>query len=175
MGTMVGMRDLGHAQARRGFTLVELLVGLIVSLLVLTGVHRIFIAGINTQNTASLQTEVNRKAQVAADTMISKLRGSRGVIDDSANRIWFEDQDGKNGRYWVSNGTLYQYVGAAAGSYSGGTPLATNVAQLQFTYLNEIGQPAASEDDAYTVVVELAVTQSRHTARLKSAARLRNK
>jgi prepilin-type N-terminal cleavage/methylation domain-containing protein len=175
MGAMAGMRNLRHTETKRGFTLVELLVGLIVSLLVLTGVHRIFIAGINTQNTASLQTEVNRKAQVAADAMISKLRGSRGVIDNSLNRIWFEDQDEKNCRYWVNAGTLYRYVGVSAGSYSGGTPLATNVAQLQFTYLNEMGQPAASADDAYSVVVELAVTHSRHTARLKSAARLRNK
>jgi len=172
---MVGASNLRQTRAKRGFTLVELLVGLVVSLLVLTGVHHIFVAGLDTQNTASLQTEVNRKAQVAADVMVSKLRGSRGIIDDAANRIWFEDQDGKNCRYWVNAGTLYQYVGDAAGSYSNGKPLATNVSQLQFEYRNEDGQPAASAETAYSVVVRLEVTHSRHTARLQSGARLRNK
>ena len=82
-----GMRNLGRTGARRGFTLVELLVGLIVGLLVLTGVHGIFVAGIKTQNTTSLQTEVNRKAQVAIDNMVSTLRGSSEVLDSSPGRI----------------------------------------------------------------------------------------
>ena len=99
MDLKLGMRNLGGAGARRGFTLVELLVGLIVGLLVLAGVHRIFVAGIKTQNTTSLQTEVNRKAQVAIDNMVSKLRGSSEVLDASASRIWFIDQDGKNCRF----------------------------------------------------------------------------
>ena len=170
-----GMRNLGGAGARRGFTLVKLLVGLIVGLLVLAGVHRIFVAGIKTQNTTSLQTEVNRKAQVAIDNMITKLRGSSEVLDALPERIWFTDQDGKNCRYWVNEGTLYRYLGDNAGNYSGGVPLASNVSQLQFEYLDRDGQPAASADAVYSVGILLHVERSSHIAELRSAVRLRNK
>jgi len=170
-----GMRNLGSAGARRGFTLVELLVGLIVGLLVLAGVHRIFVAGIKTQNTTSLQTEVNRKAQVAIDNMVSKLRGGSEVLDASPGRIWFIDQDGKNCRYWLSEGTLYRYLGESAGNYSGGVPLASNVSQMQLGYLDRDGQPAASADAAYSVRILLHVERSSHVAELRSAVRLRNK
>jgi len=170
-----GMRNLGGAGARRGFTLVELLVGLIVGLLVLAGVHRIFVAGIKTQNTTSLQTEVNRKSQVAIDNMVSRLRGSSEVLDASASRIWFIDQDGKNCRFWLSEGTLYRYLGESAGNYSGGVPLASNVSQMQFEYLDREGQPAASADAVYSVRILLDVERSSHVAELRSAVRLRNK
>ncbi|MCJ7751824.1 MAG: prepilin-type N-terminal cleavage/methylation domain-containing protein [Armatimonadetes bacterium] len=165
------MRNLRSAGARRGFTLVELLVGLIVGLLVLTGVHRIFIAGIKTQNTTSLQTEVNRKAQVAIDSMVSKLRGSSEIRQSLPGRIWFIDQDGEDISYWVSNGTLYQ----DGADYSGGVPLASNVSQMQFVYLDRDGQPTASADAVYSVRVLLHVERSSHVAELRSAVRLRNK
>ena len=175
MDLKLRMRNLGSAGADRGFTLIELLVGLLVGLLVLAGVHRIFVAGVKTQNTTSLQTEVNRKAQVAIDNMVSKLRGSSEVLDASPGRIWFIDQDGKNCRYWLSEGTLYRYLGESAGNYSGGVPLASNVSQMQFEYLDQDGQPAASADAVYSVRVLLHVERSSHVAELRSAARLRNK
>lgn len=158
-----------------GFTLTELLVTLFVGLLVLAGVHRIFVAGVKTQNTTSLQSEVNRKAQVAMDDMISKLRGASEVIDASSNRIWFVDQDEKNCRYWVTDGTLHRYWDTAAGSYSGGMPLATDVVEMSFEYLDRDGQPAPTADAAYTVSVVLHVERASHSARIESAVRLRNK
>jgi len=175
MDVMPGMRNLRSAGANRGFTLIELLVGLLVGLLVLAGVHRIFVAGIKTQNTTSLQTEVNRKAQVAIDNMVSKLRGSSEVLDASPGRIWFIDQDGKNCRFWLSEGTLYRYLGESAGNYSGGVPLASNVSQMQLEYLDRDGQPAASADAVYSVRILLHVERSSHVAELRSAVRLRNK
>ena len=170
-----GMRNLGSTRVCGGFTLTELLVGLIVGLLVLAGVHRIFVAGIKTQNTTSLQTEVNRKAQVGIDNMVSRLRGSSEVLDASPERIWFIDQDGKNCRDWVSDGTLYRYLGESDGSYSGGVPLASNVSQVQLEYLDRDGQPAASAEAVYSVRISLDVERSSHTVGLRSAVRLRNK
>ncbi len=175
MDARLGMRNLTSEGGNSGFTLTELLVGLLVGLLVLAGMHRIFVAGLKTQNTTSLQTEVNRKAQVAIDDMISKLRGSSEVIDNAPERIWFLDQDGNNCRFWVNAGTLYRYLGESAGSYSGGVPLATNVSQIQLEYLDPDGQPAASADAVCTVAVLLEVERAAHVARLRSAVRLRNK
>jgi hypothetical protein len=154
---------------------VELLVAILVGLLVLAGLHRIFVAGLKTQNTASLQSEANRKAQVAIDEMVSKLRGSSQIEDASGGRIWFIDQDDNNCRYWLDSGTLRKYSGVAAGNYSGGTPLADDVTQLQFEYFDRTGQPAAGADSVYQVGIVLEVERARHVSRLHSAVRLRNK
>lgn len=171
----LGDRYLGRGRARRAFTLIELLVAVLVGLLVLAGLHRIFVAGLKTQYTTSLQSEANRKAQVAMDEMISKLRGSSEVKDAAGSRSWFIDQEGNNCRYWLDGGTLYTYSGVAAGNYSGGRPLAHSVSELQFEYLDCTGQPAASAEGVYSVSVVLEVERERHVSRLHSAVRLRNK
>lgn len=158
-----------------GFTLVEALVVVIVGLLILAGVHRVFVAGLSTQHSTSVQTELNRKAQVALDGMISRLRGSSGAVEAGPDRIWFIDQNGDNVRYWATDGTLYEYRSASPGSYSDGMPLATSVSQLAFEYSNHLGQPAATADDVSGVAVELTVARAAYSARLKSSATLRNK
>jgi type II secretory pathway pseudopilin PulG len=158
-----------------GFTLVEALVVVIVGLLILAGVHRVFVAGLSTQHSTSVQTEVNRKAQVALDAMVSRVRGSSGAVESDPNRIWFIDQNGDNVRYWVTDGTLYEYRAASPGKYSDGMPLATSVSRLAFEYFNDLGQPAATADDVSRVVVELAVARAAYSARLRSSATLRNK
>jgi len=159
----------------RGFTLIELLVAVLVGLLLLTGLHRIFVAGLKTQNTTSLQSEANRKAQVAIDEMVSRLRGGSEVEDAAESRIWFIDQEKNNCRFWLDDGTLYTYSGVAAGHYSGGRPLAHDVSELQFQYLDCSGQPAANADGVYSVSIVLEVERERHVSRLHSAVRLRNK
>ncbi len=158
-----------------GFTLTELLVAALVGLLVLAGVHRIFVAGVATQNTTSLQAEINRRAQVAMDDMMDRLRGSSGVKETGANRSWFVDQDSYHVRYWVESGNLYRYRGADPGTYAGGLPVASNVSEIQFSYYDQNGQPTADVAQVVRVMATLRVSQAGHAARLKSAVRLRNK
>jgi len=169
------MTNPSAMRVRSGFTLTELLVSLLVGVLVLTGVHSIFMAGIATQNTTSLQTEVNRKAQVGLDSIVSKLRGGSGVIDASAGRVWLLDQEGRNCRFWVSDGMLRRYCGVSNGSYSGGERIATDVKSLQFTYRDRAGNPATAADLVHSVIVLLEVQRAGHNARLQSTVRLRNK
>jgi len=169
------MRNTRIAWLGSGFTLTELLVALLVGLLVLAGVHRVFMAGLTTQNTASLQTEVNRKAQVGLDSIASKLRGGSGVIDASASRIWFLDQESNNCRFWVTDGTLRRYLGVSPGAYSGGEAVATDVKSLQFAYRDRAGAIATQPDLVCSVDVLIEVERSSHAARLQSSLRLRNK
>lgn len=158
-----------------GFTFIEVLVAIIVGLFVLAGLHRVFVSGITTHRTTSLQTEVNRKAQVAMDDMASRLRGSSGVVEAAPDKIWFVDQDENNVRYWVNDATLYRYRSPDPGSYAGGERMATNVSHLGFEYYDDNGAPTAVADEAASVVVELVVERAGHSARLRSAVTLRNK
>ncbi len=158
-----------------GFSLVEVLVAVLVGLLVLAGLHRVFVAGLTTQQVTSLQSEVNRKAQVAMDDMISRLRGSSGVVEAQPNRVWFIDQDDNNVRYWVSDGALYRYRSSDPGGYSGGIRLTTDVSLIGFEYYDDNHQPASAADQVSSVVVELVVERAAHSARLRSAVNFRNK
>ena len=167
------MRKIGAGGRRSGFTLAELLVAALVGLLVLAGVHRIFVAGLGTETTTSLQTEVNRKAQVAIDSVVSRTRGGSKVEDAQGDRIWFVDQDGTGVRYWVSGGTLYR--AEDADSYSGGVRVVTDVEQFALSYLDANGQPTASAAETVIVLVRLRVGRNHYSCQLESAVKLRNK
>ncbi|MBE9566848.1 MAG: prepilin-type N-terminal cleavage/methylation domain-containing protein [Proteobacteria bacterium] len=166
------MRHKAVTTHTSGFTLPEMLVVVVVGLLVLTGLHRVFVAGMRTQTTTSLQTEVNRKAQVAVDDISARMRGAQIVEDNATDRISFIDQDGNNVRYWVDEGVLFRVLGS--NDYSGGIPVASDVSEISFLYYDTSGQPAAASD-AVRVVVRLGVERLRHSCVLESGVTLRNK
>ncbi len=176
MDLKLRIRNLSTGRASAGFTLTELLVALLIGLLVLEGVHRIFVAGLTTQYTTSNQTEVNRKAQVGADTIVSKMRGSSEVKDAAANRIWFLDQEGNNCRFWLNGGTLfYRDWGASNGSYANGNPVASNVSYFDLDYFDANSQPTAIAANVCLVAIELEVKDAGQSTHLRSNVRLRNK
>jgi len=185
---------MGHIENRKrlrparegGFTFPEALVAVLVGLLVLVGIHRIFVTGIGSQTTTSLQTEVNRAAQVAMDDMVDRLRGGRTVVGAYANKIAFTDQEGAYVCYWVGNRTLYR---APNTTFTSGIPIAQDVSALSFTYRDRYGQQITnlSQAPAQAVTVEASLTVAkdnyayqaksalRYSSQLRSAARLRNK
>jgi prepilin-type N-terminal cleavage/methylation domain-containing protein len=173
MGNRRAIGPMGLGRGRRGFTLPELLVAVVVALLVLAGVHRIFVAGLRSEVTTSTQTEVDRKAQVAMDNVISRLRGGSGVEDVQASRIAFIDQDGHNVRYWVEGERLYGAVDAS--DYSDGNLLASGVTSFALECRDVNGQPAVTPDQVEQVVVQLEVRRDGYLSRLKSSVSLRNK
>ncbi|MFB3880471.1 MAG: PilW family protein [Armatimonadota bacterium] len=67
-----------------GFTLVEALVAIIIAVLVMYGVHQVFVAGLTTQTTTSSQADVDRRAQVAMDEITSMLRQAAPSISGDA-------------------------------------------------------------------------------------------
>ncbi len=180
---------MGHIETRKqcgGFTLAEMLVALLVGVMVLVGIYRIFVGGLGAQTTTSLQTEVDRSAQVAMDDMIDRLRGGWTVLLAYPDRIAFTDQNGGQVCYWVDDRTLYR---AANTTFSGGVAVSPDVVGLEFTYRDRYGQEITDLSDApaqaVRVEVELTVARDayphqtgealRYSTCLKSAARLRNK
>ncbi len=164
------MRHKAVTAHTSGLTLPEMLVVVVVGLLVLTGLHRVFVAGLRTQTTTSLQTEVNRKAQVAIDDISARMRGAETVVDAGTDRIWFVDQDSNDVTYRVDEGVLFR-----SNDYSGGIPIASDVSEISFSYYDVSGQPATAAPDAVRVVVRLGVERLRHSCVLESGVTLRNK
>jgi len=162
--------------------MAEMLVAILVGLLVMVGLHQMFVASLTSQTTTSFQVEVDRKAQVAMDDIIARLRGSSGVLVDHdpahPDRIAFTDQDGQEVRYWVDSGNLRRALGAT--SYSGGAVLASNVGELVFTYY--WWNPTAAREEetlsasaAKRVRARLKVQEGNNSSLLQSTVRLRNK
>jgi Tfp pilus assembly protein PilW len=180
------MRHIGTKRQSVGFTLTEVLVAVVIGMLVLVGVHRIFVVGLGSETTTSLQTEVDRESQVAMDDMLDRMRGGRTVVSAYANRIAFADQEGAGYCYWVANRTLYR---AANTTFTNGTSVATDVSALSLTYWDQYGQQITdlSKAPAQAVTVEATLTVAkdnyayqaksalRYSSQLRSAARLRNK
>ena len=85
------------------------------------------------------------------------------------------DQDDRDCSFWISNGSLYRRSGAGAGTFAGGVRVATDVKTLQFIYRDRAGATVTPADLAYSVIVLLEIERARHSARLQSTVRLRNK
>jgi phosphotransferase system glucose/maltose/N-acetylglucosamine-specific IIC component len=167
-------------------TLPEVLVAVLVGLLVLTGLHRIFVAGLTAQSATSLEATSNRSVQVGLDHLLDRLRGAYLVTDAGLHRITFRDvsETGqiRNHYYWVGPDRALYY---SRTGYSNGARVASEVSDLIFTYLDSSGQPAGSADRAVRVVVRLRVEAKdavrdaslprKNTADLVSTVRLRNK
>lgn len=191
------MRHIGTRRAG-GFTLVEALVVAVVGLLVLVGVHRVFVAGVGSQTTTAFQTEVTSKAQGAlhemveggvwADTTPSDpndreelcggLRGARRITHGGVDRVSFEDRTGKVWRFYVSDRTLYRTDNPTG--YSGGQPLCTDVERLSFAYYGfnaatgqyeQITDPAEVPTKAVRVEVTLLVARDEYPRQQASALR----
>jgi hypothetical protein len=128
---------------------------------------------LSTENTTSLQTEVNRKAQVAIDDIISRLRGGSLVLEGYTDSISFIDEDGNTVHYWLEGGRLLRNLEGGAPPPT--VPLASDVSQLGFEYYVRRGEPATTAGEAGLVAVSLEVTRERHSCLLRSAVKLRNK
>lgn len=180
------MRSTRARTASAALTLTEVLVAVVVGLMVLAGLHRIFVAGLTAESATSLEATSNRNAQVGMDHLLDRMRGAYLVTDASPHRITFRDVD-QSGQvrthyYWVGTNRVLYYSLTA---YSNGVKVADEVSQMTLTYLDSSGQPAASADRAARVIVGLSVEARegvrdaslprKSTTDLVSSVRLRNK
>ncbi len=185
-----------------GFTITEVLVALFIGLLVMIGLHQMFVAGVSTEATTSSQMEVDRKAQVAMDDITSRLRhaspstltGTVAILADydsaHPDRIDFAGPPGPDleppkdagnniihNRYWLDAGSLKRKIGGSG--YTGGEVLADSVTQLVFSFYARdlITKQLVSTNLAHQTVavqVKLTVEQGRLSSSVQSMVELRN-
>lgn len=179
-----------------GFTLSEMLVALVVGLLVLIGIHQIFVSSLTAQTTTSSQMEVDRRAQVAMDEITSMLRQASPSIKELTSAILVDydaahpdridfagppgtdlepPKDDDKGdiihyRYWLDSDALKRSIGGSG--YTG--VLATGVTKLEFTFYNVAGSVISDKTKTVRVGITLAIQDGRNWSVVRSAVRLRN-
>lgn len=193
MDARVRMRHI----RRSGFTLVEMLVAVLVGLLVMAGLHQMFVSSLTAQTTTSSQMEVDRRAQVAMDEITSTLRQASpsllnvqpAILDNfdsqhldrihcaaapAANLEPVTDQNGnaQDVRYWVASGSLYRKIGGSG--YTGGSALATGVTKFGFTFYDAAGNVISDRTKTVRVGVSLTIQDGNNWSVVGSTVRLRN-
>jgi Tfp pilus assembly protein PilW len=162
-----------------------MLVAILIGVMVLAGVHHIFVSGLTTQTTTSTQIEASADAQVAMDEMMDRLRGAYSISDlahlngsTTVNAIAFSDLDTSGAqrvwRYWRgTDAKLYRSLNTSG--YSGGIAAATDVQQLVFDARDQNGNATATPSQAIAVVVSLTVKKGNASLDLVSRVRHRNR
>jgi type II secretory pathway component PulJ len=174
-----------------------MLVAVLVGLLVMAGLHQMFVSSLTAQTTTSSQMEIDRRAQVAMDEITSTLRqASPSVLDlqpaildnfDSqhpdrihcaaapgSNLEPVTDQNGnaQDVRYWVANGSLYRKIGGSG--YAGGSVLAAGVTKLTFTFYDAAGNVISDSAKTVRVGASLTIQDGNNWSVIGSTVRLRN-
>jgi prepilin-type N-terminal cleavage/methylation domain-containing protein len=182
---------------RGGFTLVEMLVAVLVGLLVMAGLHQMFVSGLTAQTTTSSQMEIDRRAQVAMDEITSTLRQASPslltlqppILDNfdtqhpdrvhcaaapAANLEPATDGSGnaQDVRYWVAGGSLYRKIGGSG--YTGGSALATGVTKMAFTFYDAAGNVTNDRAQTVRVGASLMIQDGANWSVIGSTVRLRN-
>lgn len=185
------LRERGRGE--RGFTLIEILISLAIMSIVTIAVYQLYISQYKTWISQDLVTEMQQNGRVAIDTMSRDLILSgygmspaiEGVVEVANNdklAILYKDPNKTASEepfrrviYWrdSATNTLNRYelgknAQADLGILSwtvGGTALAENVTELNFTYFKEDGSSftpvAATLNQIYRIKVSIKVQTSK--------------
>jgi prepilin-type N-terminal cleavage/methylation domain-containing protein len=112
---------MGRLGNRRGFALVELLVGTAVIGIVMAGIFVLQRGGQQAYLFGSSRVETQQNARVALDLLTRELRSAGSITTiTSATDITFKNQSDQTIRYTVSGTTLNRTVGTTTTALIGG-------------------------------------------------------
>jgi len=177
---------------RSGFALVEMLVGLVV----MAGLHQMFVSSLTAQTTTSSQMEADRRTQVAMAETTSALRqaspsglllASPILADRDPTHPDRIDCAGPRGadteppkgsgdvthyRYWLDSGALKRSIGGS--NYTGGSVLTTEVTKPAFTFYDAAGNVSSKRTQTVRAGVGLTIQDGSSWSVVGSAVRLRD-
>jgi len=177
---------------RRGLTVVELLIGLIIGALALGATFKYFTSIMLTNDNVAGQGVAYQQARLAIDTMCDHLRNAQlnsngsyvvnSVLHEAAPTTftYYTDSSGSRVTYALSSGALQRAV-------SGDSPtILSNVSSLNLTYYRMVtyngnvtsiaGTTATTAElpQIGLVKIQVGVTIGGYTANYESFVRLRN-
>jgi Tfp pilus assembly protein FimT len=169
--------DADRRQA--GVTLVELFIVLLIVSLVAAGAAQLLGASWDSQQTVTGQNEVQRRAQLATDTVVDSLRGAAGVQFGEPSQATCFFADGNTLTYYLADGELRRdtYDAATGGSVVGDV-VCRDVTHLAFGYYRREGiawVEAVSASLSESLLVSVTASEWKYEATQTSLVKFRNK
>jgi prepilin-type N-terminal cleavage/methylation domain-containing protein len=147
--------------SRRGFTLIEMMVAGLVSVLLGAAVLSLLRASYDDQYMLMNQNMVNTQTRQMIDTFADNLRGSQGLTAADGSSLTYTDANGQSVRYWRSGTSLMKTVNNLP---AGGAAAVSNVSAISFVYWTWNGTAWTSSTGPATPAnvsaVDFAVTLS---------------
>lgn len=172
------MRHTRTSRRARGFTLIEMLVAALVSVLLGAALWTLIRSSYDSQWEVQNQNMANLTARQQIDAFADSLRGSQGLTAAAASDVTFTDASGNAVRYWKSGSTLRKTVNSLP---SGGTAVCSTVTALTFVYwTNNSGTWSSSSAPAAPAnvgAVDFSVTISQNgmSRQISGSVRMRQK
>jgi prepilin-type N-terminal cleavage/methylation domain-containing protein len=172
------VRSLGRPARRRGFTLMEMIVTALVSVVLGAGIWTLMRSGYDAQYIVQNENYVNTTTRQAIDSFADNLRGAQAFTACDGGSMTYTDNSGQSVRYWLSSGNLLKTVN---GSPNGGTVVVANISAVAFVYWTWNGSAwvsATSSSTPSTVsAVDFSLTMSYNGAsrKISGSVKLRQK
>jgi prepilin-type N-terminal cleavage/methylation domain-containing protein len=176
-------------RSHKGFTLVELLIGMAIFIIILSAAYVLFIGSIKFQKGQDLEVEMQQNARTAADFIVRELRnesaiscleGSATTCSTSGDKINFTSMaDGDTRIFsWSNSDNILRFSKSGAGSPDR-QPLADNITAFSFTPLYTTSNSLAN---VYGVEINITArsktidpaTNNYHTFTFKTSVMKRN-
>jgi prepilin-type N-terminal cleavage/methylation domain-containing protein len=96
-----------HSRDRRGFTLVEMMVGVAIGCLLLAALATLYVFSMRSFAAMANYSDLNQKSRYASDIVTRDIRSAMSVVSASATQLELDEPDGKTTYIYDDvNGTL---------------------------------------------------------------------
>jgi prepilin-type N-terminal cleavage/methylation domain-containing protein len=160
-----------HLQNKKGFSLIELLIGMALMGVVLTAVYQLFISVNRSQAAQDLEVEMQQNARSAADFVVREMRNinSPSCLDNTttacsptSDKITFTSMADANTRIfsWSSTDNILRFSNAAAGSPDR-QPLADNITTFTLSPFDAGNNSTTALSNARRIDITITAQTSR--------------
>jgi len=146
---------------QQGFTLVELMIGLALTVILLSGIFGLLDSSLRSWRFGSGRTEVQQTARYAMDTMVRELKYGTNFHADNAYTIsYVEASTGNSYKYFLdtTDHILYRQPVIPAGTSQPVTGL--NVQNSTNVLINQENQTLFQSSDSNAVKITLTATDT---------------
>jgi prepilin-type N-terminal cleavage/methylation domain-containing protein len=177
---------------KTGFSLIELLIGMVVLGIMLTAVYSLFISAGKTQKGQDLEVEMQQNARSAADFIVRELRNKSAIsclenttttCATAGDKISFTSMTDSDTRIfsWSSSDNILRFSKAPAGSPDR-QPLADNITAITLNSFDQSNNSTTNLASVYRIDITITArsatidpnTNNYHTFSFKTSVMKRN-